>query len=90
MKNIFKKNAITALCYTAFFMAISLFFGKSGRGLILGFIYSFVAIIHFMLTGIFMAVYHFQSSIEKRNGYMASFGFIWALVLIVQVVKKYL
>jgi hypothetical protein len=89
VKSIFKKNAIIALSYTVFFVAISLLFGKLGRSLILGFVYSFVAIIHFMATGILMAVYHFQLSIEKRNGYMASFGFIWLLVLIVQVVNFY-
>jgi hypothetical protein len=90
VKNIFKKNAIIAICYTAFFVAISFLFGKSGQGFILGFIYSFVAVIHFMATGILMAVYHFQLSIEKRNGYMASFGFIWVLIFIVQVLNFYL
>jgi hypothetical protein len=90
VKNIFKKNAIIAFCYTTFFVAISFLFGKSGQDFILGFIYLFVAVIHFMATGILMAVYHFQSSTEKRNGYMASFGFIWVLVLIVQVLNFYL
>jgi len=89
-KNIFKLNALIALAYTIFFVAISFLFDRLGRSIFLGVGYSFVACIHFMIMGVLMAIYHFKRISDKRNGYMASFGFIWLLVLIVNVAGFYL
>jgi hypothetical protein len=89
MRKIFKKNALIAVAYTVFFVVISFLFDRLGRGLLLGFIYGFVALIHFMAMGILMAINHFKSLIDKRNGYMASFGFIWLLFLSVQITEFY-
>jgi len=83
MNSIFKLNAIIAIIYTAFFVGISFLFNKDTQSIILEIIYSIVAGFHFIAMGILMAIYHFQSSINKRNGYMASFVFIWLLLLMV-------
>jgi hypothetical protein len=53
-------------------------------------VYWFVAIFHFMIMGILMTVYHFKNDNNKRNGYMAAFGFIWGLFLVVQLTMFYL
>jgi len=89
-KRIFKLNALIALGYTIFFVLISLLFSRLNSIIFLGFVYTFVACIHFMIMGILMAIYHFKQVFDKRNGYMASFGFIWLLILIVNVARIYL
>ena len=86
MKRIFKLNAMIAICYTAFLVATSFLFSSTGKAFILGFVYMFIGCIHFMAVGIMMAINHFKSNIDARNGYMASFGFIWLFLLVVQVV----
>jgi hypothetical protein len=89
MKKIFKKNALICIAYTAFFVVISFLFDRLGRGMVLGFIYGFVVLVHFMAMGTLMAVNHFKSLNDKRNGYMASFGFIWLLFLVVEMTEFY-
>ena len=89
-KSIFKLNALIALGYTVFFVAISFLFNRLDRFIFLGFVYGFVACIHFMIMGVLMAINHFKQIFDKRNGYMASFGFIWLLLLIVNVAQFYL
>jgi hypothetical protein len=89
MKKIFKKNALICIAYTAFFIAISFLFDRPGRDLLLGFVYGFVALIHFMTMGVLMAINHFKSVTDKRNGYMASFAFIWVLLLLVHLTEFY-
>ena len=88
-KKIFKLNALIAISYTVLLVAISFLFGTEGRGIILGVVCTFIGCIHFMAMGIMMAINHFKSDNDKRNGYMASFGFIWLLLLTVQVVAFY-
>jgi len=87
MKSIFKKNALIAISYTVFFVGISFLFNEMWQSIILGFVYSFVACIHFMIMGVSMAIYHFKEITNKRNGYMVSFGFIWFLVLLVNTAR---
>ncbi|MDB5131817.1 MAG: hypothetical protein JWR02_1566 [Mucilaginibacter sp.] len=87
---IFKLNALIAVSYTVFFVAISFMFDRTGRAVILGIVYAFVACIHFMAMGVLMAINHFRSLIGERNGYMASFAFIWVLLLLVQVSQFYI
>lgn len=89
-KSIFKFNALIALGYTIIFVLISLLFSPLHRAIFLGFVYGFVGCIHFMIVGILMAINHFKQVFDKRNGYMASFGFIWLLILIVNVAIFYL
>ena len=89
MKRIFKLNSLIAISYTVLLVAVSFLFSTEGRGIILGFVYTFIGCIHFMAVGIMMAINHFKSDNEKRNGYMASFGFIWVLLLAVQIVAFY-
>jgi|GEM_PF-1160765 len=88
-KRIFKLNALIAISYTIFLVAISSLFSSEGKALILGLLYMFIACIHFMGVGVMMAVNHFRSNTDERNGYMASFGFIWLLLLVVQVIEFY-
>ncbi len=89
MKEIFKPQAVLTICYTIFLVVLSHLF-KSSVGELFQIVYWFVVVFHFMIMGVLMAVYHFKEESIKRNGYMASFGFIWILFLLVQVVTFYL
>ena len=82
MKNIFKQNALIAIGYVVVLFGISFLFSKSSQSSIAITFYIVFGGIHFMIMGIFMAINHFQSKIAERNGYMASFAFIWALVVL--------
>jgi hypothetical protein len=90
MKKIFKLNALIALGYTVFFVSISFLFNRFDRSIFPGIVYSFVACIHFMIMGVLMTIWHFKQVFDKRNGYMASFGFIWMLIIIVNIFGFYL
>ncbi len=90
IKKIFRLNAFIALGYTIFFVLLSILLSNIGRGILLGLIYPIVAGIHFVIMGILMTINHFQLSIDKRNGYMASFFFIWVLLILVKISEFYL
>jgi hypothetical protein len=89
MKGIFGKNALIAIGYSLFFVVVSFFFDRLTKSIIIGFVFNFVGCIHFMIAGIFMAIYHFKENYQRRNGYMASFAFIWSLLLLVNVIAFY-
>jgi len=89
MNAIFKKNALIAGLYTVVIVGVSFFFSRSGQSIILNFCYSFIALAHFMAMAILMAINHFKQDAYQRNGYMASFAFIWALMVVVQYLHIY-
>lgn len=90
MKSIFKRNALIAVCYSIVLLGISFLFEKSDRPIIAIFLYCIVGGAHFMIMGILMAVNHFQQKTDKRNGYMASFAFIWVLILLGCIAEFYI
>jgi len=83
MKDVFKPNALIAISYTVFLVCISFLVDKSVAVIILTFIYSLIAGFHFMAMGVLMGIYHFKDEPGKRNGYMASFALIFALMVLV-------
>ena len=86
MKKIVKVNLFIALGYTILLNSLSFLFSKGeNRPLFVMFTFFPVALIHFMIAGICMAVHHFQSKAESRNAYIVVFGLIWVLVVLVMV-----
>jgi len=89
MNPIFKKNSLLALSYTFIIIGFSLLFDRSNQSLILN-LYDLIAGTHFIITGIYMAINQYKANITKRNAYMASFGLIWLLIILVQGLNFYL
>jgi len=91
LKGIFKQNALIATGYTVFFIIIFILCRKTWQGSVaLLILFYSIGIIHFMIMGIFMAINHFKSIMEKRNGYMAAFFFIWLMLLLGNIAFLYI
>jgi hypothetical protein len=82
MKKIFRQNALIAIGYTVVLFGISFLFSRYSQSTLAITLYVVFGGIHFMIMGVLMAINHFQSKLAERNGYMASFAFIWVLIIV--------
>ncbi len=85
MSAIFKSNILTAVTYTVLILLFSLLF-KNNRAIVFSFIYYPVIGIHCMIVFVQMSLYHFKPVGGKRNSYIATFGALLLLLVIVQVI----
>jgi len=88
MSAIFKSNILTAITYTVLILLFSALF-KNNRAIVFSFVYYPVIGIHCIMAFIQMSLYHFKPVGNKRNSYMATFGTLLALIIIVQIISFY-
>jgi len=86
-KRIFNVNAIILFSYTLVLGGLAQLFEKNSRAGFMIFVFGFVSVIHFMIVGILMAIYHFQGKDDYRNAYFKVFSLIWVVILLVMALS---
>ena len=88
MSAIFKSNILTAITYTVLILLFALLF-KHNSAIVFSFVYYPVIGVHCAMAFIQMSLYHFKPAGDKRNSYMATFGTLLALIIIIQLISFY-